>query len=313
MRPDDDADAEAWVLTTDAAATCWPRSPAVAAPGPADLARWRKSATRPRTSPRPSGSPTAGDGARRSSPGPTGCGSSRSAWSRRRPSRSPGTRRGGSPAGGRRRPLLRDRRRRPGPRAAAAGVLAVDLDQGMARRARWNAEVYGVGHRVAPVRARAETFAIPAEALVHIDPDRRARRRRPGPRRSTTTRPGLDFLRGLVRAGAGRGDQARPGERLRRPLRRRRFEIELDQPRRRVQGGDRLVRRRRSTCRRRATRLPEGATWTDRDGPSAASPPVGAVLGLGLRPRPGPRSASGLLDGFAAPTAWRGSPPAVDS
>ena len=78
----------------------------------------------------------------------------------------------------------------------ARGVVAVDLDEGMTHRARWNAEVYGVGHRVAPILARAEAVAIPPEALVHIDPDRRARAT--GRARSVEDYvPGLTFLRGL--------------------------------------------------------------------------------------------------------------------
>ena len=58
--------------------------------------------------------------------------------------------------------------------ASRATVLAVDLDAGMNRRTRWNAEVYGVAERVAPIRARAEAFPIPRGAWIHIDPDRRA-------------------------------------------------------------------------------------------------------------------------------------------
>ncbi len=58
--------------------------------------------------------------------------------------------------------------------AAQSQVLAVELDPGMCRRIHWNAAVYDVGDRVLAVQARAETFAIPRGAWVHLDPDRRA-------------------------------------------------------------------------------------------------------------------------------------------
>ena len=62
--------------------------------------------------------------------------------------------------------------------AAASNVLSVDLDHTMCRRILYNADVYGVSDRVVAVRARAEQFAIPAGAWVHLDPDRRASSRR---------------------------------------------------------------------------------------------------------------------------------------
>ena len=58
--------------------------------------------------------------------------------------------------------------------ASVSDVIAVDADEGMCRRTCWNAGVYEVSERVVAVRARAESLAIPAEAWVHIDPDRRA-------------------------------------------------------------------------------------------------------------------------------------------
>ncbi len=48
---------------------------------------------------------------------------------------------------------------------------AVDADPGMARRTRWNAEVYGA--HVFPIVARAERLTIPHGSLLHADPDRR--------------------------------------------------------------------------------------------------------------------------------------------
>src|SRR5262249_57961588 len=58
--------------------------------------------------------------------------------------------------------------------ATHSDVIAVDRDEGMCRRTRWNAGVYAAGERVLAVRSRAESFAVPAGAWVHIDPDRRA-------------------------------------------------------------------------------------------------------------------------------------------
>ena len=80
---------------------------------------------------------------------------------------------------------------------SASRVVAVDVDAGMCRRVRWNAEVYGVAERVAAVQARAERFPLPREALVHIDPDRRSRTARPA-RGLADYVPSLGFLRALL-------------------------------------------------------------------------------------------------------------------
>ena len=61
--------------------------------------------------------------------------------------------------------------------AARSDVLAVDLDPGMCRRLQYNAAVYDVAERVLPDPARAEAFAIPAGAWLHLDPDRRSHRK----------------------------------------------------------------------------------------------------------------------------------------
>ena len=100
--------------------------------------------------------------------------------------------------------------------AARSQVLAVDLDPGMCRRIRWNAAVYDVGDRVLAVRSRAETFAIPRGAWVHLDPDRRA----VGDRRARALEdyaPGPHL--GVDRPKCPRrGDQAQPGRQLRAPF-----------------------------------------------------------------------------------------------
>ena len=59
--------------------------------------------------------------------------------------------------------------------AAHSNVLAVDRDQAMCRRLGYNAQVHGVSERVLSIRSRAEQFAIPVGAWLHMDPDRRAR------------------------------------------------------------------------------------------------------------------------------------------
>jgi hypothetical protein len=51
-----------------------------------------------------------------------------------------------------------------------------------------------------------------------------------------------------------------------------------------------------ATCRRRATRLPEGVTWTDRDAPAAFAP-TGPVLAWVFDPDPA-LGRAGLLDTF---------------
>ncbi len=193
-------------------------------------------------------------------------------------------------------------------------VLAVDLDAGMTRRARWNAEVYGVGGNVLAVRSTAELMPIPAGALVHLDPDRRAgagedrqntRRNRPA-RAIEDYAPGPAFwtaLRSQVRGGAIKLSPAADFASA--------FpvdsgcEVELISLRGECKEaaawfGDLAE----SGCRRRATRLPEGATWSDRDSEPRESRdilrpmdinPLGEIL---FDPDPSLIRA-GLLDGFA--------------
>ena len=126
--------------------------------------------------------------------------------------------------------------------AAHSHVLAVDLDPGMCRRVRWNAEVHDVGDRVLAVRSRAEYFAIPRGAWAHLDPDRRAGRDRRA-RALEDYAPGPSSWESIIRtipAGAIKLSPAadfvasfpRPGIRGR-----------VDQPQRRVQGSHGLVRR----------------------------------------------------------------------
>jgi hypothetical protein len=181
--------------------------------------------------------------------------------------------------------------------ASSSRVVAVDLDPGMCRRLRWNAEVYEVADNVLAVRARAESFPIPSGARIHIDPDRRARRDRraraledyaPGPAAwadlidrvpggAIKLSPAADFAR-LFPPGSG-------------------CETELISLRGECKEAT-VWFGELAGCRRRATRLPENQTWTDRDGvdakPSGISPPSDWIFD----PDPSLIRA-GLLDGFA--------------
>ena len=195
--------------------------------------------------------------------------------------------------------------------ARTARVVAVDLDPGMCRRLRWNAEVYGVAGNVLPVRAKAEAFPIPAGARIHLDPDRRFDRDRRA-RALEDYAPGPAFWASLIERVPGGAIKLSPAADF----------VRLFPPGGRdVPGGQGSVRAvfdsevelislrgeckeatvwfgDLSTCRRRATRLPEGETWTDRDGgdpgPAGVSPPSDWIFD----PDPSLIRA-GLLDGFA--------------
>ena len=150
--------------------------------------------------------------------------------------------------------------------AARSDVLAVDLDPGMCRRIRYNASVYDVADRVLPVRARAETFAIPAGAWLHLDPDRRAC----GHERTRSLddyAPGPAFWKSAVRRVAAGAIKLGPASDFAKHFAGPEYEVELISLRGECKEATvwfgELV-----SCRRRATRLPENVTWTDRDGPT---------------------------------------------
>jgi hypothetical protein len=183
--------------------------------------------------------------------------------------------------------------------ARRSWVLAVDLDPGMCRRLRWNAEVYEVAGNVLAVRARAEAFPIPAGARVHLDPDRRAR----GDRRARAIEdyaPGPSAWAEIIARSPGGAIKLSPASDFARPFPPgSKCEIELislhgECKEATVWFGE------LASCRRRATRLPEGVTWTDRDA-SAIDPGPAEVAPLGdwiFDPDPSLIRA-GLLDGFA--------------
>jgi hypothetical protein len=180
--------------------------------------------------------------------------------------------------------------------AARCDVLAVDLDQGMCRRLRFNAEVYDRADRLLPVRSRAETFVIPTGAWLHLDPDRRANRRERA-RSLADYAPGPSYWSLASRQVAAGAIKLGPASDFEKHFAGPAYEVELISL-----GGEckeatvwfgELV-----SCRRRATRLPENITWTDRDGPPAAWAPVAALGTLIFDPDPSLLRA-GLLDGFA--------------
>jgi len=193
--------------------------------------------------------------------------------------------------------------------AGGSDVLAVDLDAGMGRRALWNAGVYGVWDRVAAVRARAESFPVPTDAWVHIDPDRRAGR---GARARDLDgyRPDLAFLKHLSRTAPGGAIKLGPASDWADHFEAPDFEVEV------VSLGGECKEATvwfgaAVSSRRRATSLPSGTTWTDRDGPAGAFAEVGPVLGLVFDPDPA-LTRSGLLDAFAAAHGLMRVAPGVD-
>lgn len=181
--------------------------------------------------------------------------------------------------------------------AVADRVIAVDLDEGMARRARWNAGVYDVGDRVSAVVADAERFPIPEGAHVHIDPDRRVEGARRAAQMLADYHPGTDFMLRTARLAAGGAIKLGPASDFDAHFYDDRFEVELvslgGEAREATAWFGDLV-----TCRRRATRLPEGVTWTDLDGPPGGYAPARPLEGWAFDPDPA-LLRSGLVDAFA--------------
>ncbi len=194
---------------------------------------------------------------------------------------------------------------------ASGSALGVDLDHGMGRRALWNARVHGLGGRIQPVQAQAEAFPIPPGARVHVDPDRRAS----GGRKANALRdyvPGPDAL--LALAGSTRGGAIKlgPSSDFRSHFGAGPFEVELvslggECKEATVWFGDLAD----PVVRRRATHLPSGVTWTDRDGPPTAAPIAPDLAGFVFDPDP-TLDRAGLLDGFAAAHGLRRIAAGVD-
>ena len=295
MRPTSDAEAEAQVLHGETGRRLLDEVGRVASPGPADLSRWRKSTTAPLVA----AALRLVEGRRR--------GAAKFARADRMWFEPLGLEQATAEV------VARHKARRfhgglavdlcAGiggdclALAAVADVLAVDQDEGMCRRCLWNAKVYEVDARVAPIRARAERFGIPAGALVHIDPDRRAHSG-PRARQVRDYAPGLDFLRGLPGMARGGAIKLGPASDFAGFFDPEVFELEvisLDGECKEATAWFGAL----ASCRRRATRLPEGATWTDRD---ALGPATAAIVGPSswiFDPDPA-LLRSGLLDPFAA-------------
>lgn len=182
--------------------------------------------------------------------------------------------------------------------ASRSHVLAVDADRGMGRRCLWNAAVYGVAGRVDVVQARAERFGLPTGSLVHIDPDQRA-----GPLPRTRSldgySPGLDFLSSLSLRARGGGIKLSPASDFEAHFDRVGLEIELISHERECKQAV-IWFGELATCRRRATRLPEAITWTDRDGPQDAAAPAVTSVARWVYGADPALIRSGLLDPFAA-------------
>jgi hypothetical protein len=193
--------------------------------------------------------------------------------------------------------------------ADAADVLAVDADLGMCRRMRWNAAVYDVASRVEVVCGRAERQPLPAASLVHIDPDRRARS--PARVRGIAGyQPGLEYLAELPRRVVGGAIKLGPASDFADHFGDAEHEVEL------ISLGGECKEATAwfgtlATCRRRATRLPEGVSWTDRDGDAGSPAPVADPGAWVYDPDPS-LGRAGLLDAFAIAHGLSRCGPGID-
>jgi hypothetical protein len=183
--------------------------------------------------------------------------------------------------------------------ARQATVLAIDSSRGMCRRLTWNAAAYDVAGNVISCQAHAETFAVPKGAWLHVDPDRRARR----PQRArdlSDYSPALPFLLEAARSAPGGAIKLSPASDFEAHFRGPEMEVELIS----LHGECKEATvwfNAAATCVSRATRLPENATWTDRDG-NFRNPhtiPISPVSAFVYDPDPALIRA-GLLDSFAA-------------
>ncbi|GAC1467138.1 MAG: class I SAM-dependent methyltransferase [Isosphaeraceae bacterium] len=290
------ADEEAWVLTSEPGAALLGEVASVAIPGPSDLARWRNVASSEQVSAAIRLAAGRRRGAAKFSRAdsmwfePTGLEQSTSeSVAAHKARRFAGQGRvvvdlccgiGGDTLA----------------LAAGANVLAVDASDGMVRRTRWNAEVYQVAQRVLTVRALAESFGIPSGAWVHIDPDRRAGGE-PRARDLAGYVPDLDFLQSLIHTVPAGAIKLGPASDFDSYFDEESLEVELISLKGECKEAT-LWFGQLARCRRRATRLPEGATWSDVDGSTLAAASLGPVKTWVYDPDPA-LTRSGLLGGFA--------------
>lgn len=181
--------------------------------------------------------------------------------------------------------------------AGRGAVISVDQDQGMGRRLLWNARVQGVSERVLAVTGDAARFHPPRGAWVHVDPDRRSGSPRAARAdRLDGYRPGLDGLRRIIKNARDGAIKLGPASDFERAFGGPEFEIEVISLRGECKEAT-VWFGQAKTCLRRATRLPEGATWTDRDGPARLAE-TRKPLAWVFDPDPS-LGRAGLLDGFA--------------
>ena len=290
-------DAEFFLLTTEAGRALLAEAEAVARPGPSELARWRKHAT-----PEAAAAAVRLSEARRR--GRAKFGRAEAMWLDPVGVEQATTEAVARHKAGRFRDssLVVDLCAGVGGDAIAlAGsadrVLAVDRSEGMTRRVAWNAGVYEVEGRLTAEVDDAERFEIPEGAHVHIDPDRRVEGSRRPAQMLADYRPGVGFLRDLAESSPGGAIKLGPASDFDAHFFGPAFEVELVS----LQGeckeatawfGD-LV-----TCRRRASKLPEGATWTDLDGPPGGFAPARTLEAWAFDPDPALLRA-GLVEPFA--------------
>ncbi len=304
----EDAEAEAWVLTTESGRSLLDQINQIATPRLADLTRWRKSATLAQTSAALRIAETRRRGSAKFSRAglmwfePTGL---------EQATPEPVARHKAARFAGRSETVVDLCSGIGGDTLALAeilDVLSVDMDRAMARRLLWNARAYGVVARVLAVQSRAESITIPKRAWVHVDPDRRPK----GPRARDLSgyAPGPDFLRALTQSAPGGAIKLGPASDFQDHFGGVRFEVEL------VSLGGECKEATvwfgaAVSCFRRATSLPAGATWTDRDGPMNQYAGITPVLGWVFDPDPALIRA-GLLDGFAQMHGLTRFAPSVD-
>lgn len=163
--------------------------------------------------------------------------------------------------------------------AAANNIIAVDASHARCVRAHWNCGVYGVAERVLFVQSRAEAFPVAQGSLIHIDPDRRAVRRGAGRRvhRVADYSPNPDALRRMMQAADGGAIKLGPASDFSRLFVGHQHELEIISRDGECKEATVWFGALRS-CRRRATSLPSGATWTDEDAMSDDDVPIAPVM-----------------------------------
>jgi len=176
-----------------------------------------------------------------------------------------------------------------------AQVVAVDQSRLACRRLVHNARVYDL-NQILVVQARAERFPLPRNAWVHLDPDRRTHSHRPA-RRLEHYAPGLEFYADLWNHAAAGVIKVSPASDFESAFARAPIEIELVSLRGECKEAD-LWFGEAVTCTRRASKLPEGVSWTDRDAPVTAQTVVARLGDWIYDPDPALVRA-GLLDSFA--------------